>query len=83
MKRNYMSKTMDSHFETAEVNLGPQPKTMPPEVSSAKQNTPVGPRDFIQGGIKNSGIFKETFGSMNGSSCPLWMILLIVFAIIF
>ena len=83
MKRSYMEKTMDSHFETEDVNLKPSPKTMPPELSSAQQNTPVGPTDFMKGGIKNSGIFKETFGAMNNSSCPLWLIIVIIFVIIF
>jgi len=76
IKNDYMSKTLDSSFETEKVDLDPNLKTMPPEVSSAKLNIPVGPRDFIQGGIK------ESFGAISFDNANLkWVLLIVAIAI--
>jgi hypothetical protein len=82
LKQNYMAKTMDSHFETAEVNLAPSPKTMPPEVSTGTPNVTVGSRDLIQNGIKDSGIFKESFGAMSGGKSHI-LFIIALFVIVF
>ena len=80
IKTNYMAKTMEGHFETEEVQVGPTPMTMPPEVSSTPVSVPVGPRDFIQGGIKNSGLYTETFGAMSEISTTTWIIIIAIIA---
>jgi len=83
LKNNYMAKTMESHFETETVNIGPVRRSMPPEVSSTPAVATVGPRDFIQGGIKNSGLFKESFGAMNNVTTTNWIIILAIISFIF
>ncbi len=79
LKKNYMAKTMDAHFETEEVELGPTPRTMPPEVSSATQDTQTGPK------VTNvkSDLFKESFGAMSGNNSSLWIFVIAIVAIIF
>jgi len=78
LKNDYMSKTMESHFETEPVYMGPTMQNN--EVSQATQNIPVGSRDFIQGGIKDSGIFKENFGASNSYT---WVLIIAALAILF
>ena len=73
LKNSYMSKTMDAHFETEVVNLDPEPQTN--QVSSAPINATVGPRDFIQGRIK------ESFGS--AGQTPLWIVIVAIIAILY
>ena len=55
IKRDYMSKTMDSSYETQEVNLGPVPQTG--QTGSQPQDVV----DFVKTG-------KETFGSMDNNN---------------
>ena len=85
IKNNYMKQTMEGHFETEEVNLNPDLQTMPPEVSSAPTVIPVGPRDFIQGGIKKTfesfGQMKESFGNSFGSTNLKIILLILLIAI--
>jgi hypothetical protein len=70
IKNNYMEKTMEGHFETKVVDLDP---SRVPQVSSAPLKIPVGPRDFIQNGIK------ETFGSTSTfMGMDMKMIILII-----
>jgi len=83
LKNNYMAKTMEGHFETEEINPNaPTPQTLPPDGSSAPLNKTVGPRDFIQGGIKKSGLYTETFGSMGGMSTTTWILIIAIIAFI-
>ena len=75
VKNDYMKKTMEGHFETEEVDLNPPP-VMPSGSSPLK--IPVGPRDFIQNGIK------ETFGSMGDKiNYKIILLLAIIVIIIF
>ena len=65
IKREYMSKTMDSSYETQEVDLGPQPITgetgsQPPDVV-----------DFVKTG---NDTVKESFGSMGSNNVMLILI---------
>ena len=76
VRDNYMSQTVEGHFETEVIN--PELQTMIlPEVSSTPLNIPVGPRDFIQGGIK------ESFGQFNINLKMILLILLIAIGIYF
>ena len=83
VRDNYMSQTVEGHFETEETNPGLQTKflqTMPPEVNAV----PVGPRDFIQGGIKESfGQIKESFGNLNSKMILLLLLIAIAIGIYF
>jgi len=85
LKQNYMAKTMEGHFETEQVNPNaPTPQTVPPDGSSAPLNQTVGPRDFIQGGIKNSGLYVERFGEMaSNTPTTTWIILIAIIAFIY
>lgn len=74
IKQDYMDKTVERHFETEEVNLDP-PRV--PQVSSAKLNATVGPRDFIQNGIK------ESFGSMHTGSTKMIIIVALIAILLF
>jgi hypothetical protein len=65
IKQDYMSKTMDSSYETQEVDLGPQPITgetgsQPPDVV-----------DFVKTG---NDTVKESFGSMGSNNVMLILI---------
>jgi hypothetical protein len=77
IKNDYMEKTVEGHFETEVVDLNP-PRI--PQVSSAPLKIPVGPRDFIQNGIK------ETFGSTStfmGMDMKLIILIAVIAIILF
>ena len=75
LKQNYMMKTMDSHFETAPVDLNPDVGEN--EVSEAKPDL----SSMVQQDIKDSGLFtKSSFGAMGNSNI---IVLIIVVAILF
>ena len=77
LKNSYMEKTMESNFETEQIDLNV--KNFPPEVSSASQSTPVGPRDFIQSKVS----LKESFGAMGESSNLIIYIIIAILLFIF
>lgn len=77
IKNDYMEKTVEGHFETEKVDLNP-PRV--PQVSSAPLKLPVGPRDFIQNGIK------ESFGSSSkilGMDMKMVMIIAVIAILLF
>ena len=73
VKNDYMKQTMEGQFETEEVDLNPPP-VIPS--GSAPINIPVGPRDFIQNGIK------ESFGAMNSMFNMKMVLIIAVIAIL-
>jgi hypothetical protein len=73
IKNNYMEKTMDSHFETEEVYMGPTPA--PPGTASATQNI----KTLNTLPIKIDT--KESFGAMDNSS--MWVMIFAVIAIMY
>ena len=67
IKNNYMSQTVEGHFETEQVNLTPQ-RSMPPEVSSATMNEDL--KTVFKG--------KESFGLSTSNSVFLLIIAIIL-----
>lgn len=75
LKKNYMAKTMDAHFETEEVNLEPERRTMPPEVTSAQQNITQPPPQLSS--------IKETFGAMSDNKTSVWILIILISIVFF
>ena len=70
IKNNYMSQTIEGHFETEQVNLTPQ-RSMPPEVSSATMNADL--KTVFKG--------KESFGNISSANTLLLIIAAIAIGI--
>ena len=73
MKKDYMDKTMEGS-DTPELEV-PIARATPPVLTPTPNKIPVGPRDFINKGIKS------TFGASSSKSNNMFIYIIILLAI--